>query len=581
MSVNPIPESSLRSALRPCRVDADVFEAAVLQRLTVAMMQQAVNPFARFSPLLKSAAAFIPLEILAGCKAVPASARLAPVAGGLKVLSYLAFPAISLFVLLGATIFSVTKIRSLREPDGSGLGDEQALHVAIALWWRRNRWGAGLLFAATLALAIIGATELLFLFYLMSFGLLLYVLATFAKAGLGNRAVIGRSCMLGLMLLGQAAGISGIGIQSIHFLDQTLVSAVFFGGVLLLLPLVAGRRMVGPRRHMTGVVLISAIVIPLMIWMMNPILWPATPLRMKHYVESFVPTHFPTVRWPRWEIVTRWLIESKLDPDLTPARRQMTAQIQDEPNPFILGTALRVGLLDPDQIRHLKEFERSRHSLVDELPRGLKPQIITSLSQLDWVIRGAVLNDRLTSAERDRLELRLHATLDDLSTAQADVLESALRVTQLLELIHRPVDRERYRGKIHDWLRKLHTLKTGGFQLAGGFTQYQTTHAVGSLISTAHAVELMEYYGVPEGLELNWVRSFLRPTVFRFSDDKWVAAATLGRLDHLPGVSRPGWFEFLYYERSLVAAMVLVGLCFYATLISPDHSFTAERKRAE
>ena len=79
----------------------------------------------------------------------------------------------------------------------------------------------------------------------------------------------------------------------------------------------------------------------------------------------------------------------------------------------------------------------------------------------------------------------------------------------------------------------------------------------------------MEYYGVPSGLDLDWVRSFLKPTWLRRSPDKWIAAVTVDRLNRLPGASYPSWYRVLYYERSLCAAIVLVGLCLYATLISP------------
>ena len=141
-------------------------------------------------------------------KATAAAAKLAPAAGAYKLLSYLAFPAISLFVLLGATVFSVAKIRSIQDENGSGLSDQEAIREALGEWWRRHKWGAGLVFAATMLLMLVGATWLLFLFYIISFGLLLFVLASLAKLGLGNRLVIGRSCLMGLMFLGQAAVMS-------------------------------------------------------------------------------------------------------------------------------------------------------------------------------------------------------------------------------------------------------------------------------------------------------------------------------------------------------------------------------------
>jgi hypothetical protein len=79
----------------------------------------------------------------------------------------------------------------------------------------------------------------------------------------------------------------------------------------------------------------------------------------------------------------------------------------------------------------------------------------------------------------------------------------------------------------------------------------------------------MQIYGAPGGLDLNWVRSFLRPRSIQSADDRMIAAVTLARLNHLPGVARPTWVEVLYYERSLIAAVVLIGLCLYATLVSP------------
>ena len=92
---------------------------------------------------------------------------------------------------------------------------------------------------------------------------------------------------------------------------------------------------------------------------------------------------------------------------------------------------------------------------------------------------------------------------------------------------------------------------------------------VGSLGATSYAVELMEIYGIPDDFDLNWVRSFLRPLSIRRSPEKWMAAVTLDRLNRLPGVTQPTWLETMYYERSLLAAAVLVGLCIYATLSSP------------
>jgi len=572
MPVNLIPEDDLRMALRPHRVDPIAFEADVRQRLEAAETEREDDLLAGLSPLLKSVAALLPLPFITGCKPTGTEAKLAPAAGSIKLLGYLAFPAISLFLLLGAAVFSIVKIRSIQDGNVSRLDDEQAVSEAVREWWQCHQERAWLVFAVTLTLALIGATWLLFLLYIVSFGLLLCVLASFARRGLGNRRLIAQSCLMALVFLGQIASFSGSGDQEIHFVDQLLICPVFLWGALVLMPFVVGT----PRRSDTpvmriqqrnSVILFFVLVVSLTVWFMNPILWPATPSKIQHYVESFEEAPYSSVSWGHWEIVARWTIESKRNPDLSSARRLLAQEISGEQNPFILGSAFRVGLVRADQIGLLKDYEGWR---LDGRRRFLETRPITHLNQMDWVIRASVLRNDLSPGERDFLEKRLHATIEDLSDNSNNVLETALRATQLLELIARPIDRDRYRVRVHHWLRKFHCKTVDRFHIAGGFKPYLAA-PVGELETTSYAVELMEIYGVPRDLDLNWVRSFLRPPSIRDSGDrKWIAAVTRDRLNHLPGVTQPTWLTVAYYERSLIAAVVLVGLCIYATVTSPQ-----------
>jgi hypothetical protein len=565
MPLNPVPEDQVRDALRPFRADPVQFEAAVFERLETAGQRLEDDPLASLSPFLKSVAALLPLPFFTGCK----TSATIPATGGVKLLGYLAFPAISLFVLLGATIFGFVKIRGIQRQNHPGLGDDPAMNEAVQLWWRRHRWAAGLVFAATLALMWIGATWLMFLFYLISFGLVVYVLAGFARLGIGNRQLIGQSCMTGLMFLAQLAGFSGIGESEIHFVDQRVIAVVFMGGALLVLACSAtGLKTMASRQftlvvQRSGMLLMTIIVVLLSVWFLNPILRPATPARIKVYVESFHEAPFSTSSWAQWEIVARWAIGSNLDPDLSGARLLLASEISGEQNPFILANAFSVGLIRRDQIGLLKDYPDRRESLFGDKVT----QPILSLAQTDWVIRASVLLNNLTVQERDDLEKRLLATLDHLAEP-FDVIEESLLVTRLLKAIDRPVDPARYRGRVHDWLRKRQSKIGGGFQLAGGFEKYANL-STGSVDTTEYAIELMEVYGIPDDLDLNWVRSFLKPVGIRQSEDKWIAAVALDRLNRLPGVSHPTWWELLYYERSLIASMVLVGLCVYATLSSP------------
>ncbi len=198
-----------------------------------------------------------------------------------------------------------------------------------------------------------------------------------------------------------------------------------------------------------------------------------------------------------------------------------------------------------------------------------KPGSIGSLAQKDWVIRAAVMQELLADDQRDYLEKRLLATWEALVEDSYLELEDALLVSQLLEVIGRPLDRDNTRIQVHDWLRQFHSKSTGGFQLAGGFKTY-TTSSTGDLKSTWHAIELMKLYGIPDNFDMNWVRSFLKPqSMSRFGYEAYLAAVTRDNMLHLPGIHQLGWLEYAYYERSFIAAILLVALCVYATVSSP------------
>lgn len=417
-------------------------------------------------------------------------------------------------------------------------------------------------------MAWFGATWLLFLFYIVSFGLLVHVLKSLAKEGLASRFSIGSYCIMGLSLLGQLAGFPGIGEGDIHLLDQRLVMLTFFWGAFALAVL-APRYDNVPRYggRWFSVIGLLIILIPLTVVFTNQFYWPATPARIKAYVESFDRARFSSSSWSQWEIPARWTVEAKLNPDLTLPRRLLAAEIAGEQNPFVLGDAFRVGLVKREDIPKLRDYQSRLDSLLDQrYSKEAKP--ISSVQQMDWVIRAAVMQDDLSAEQRDFLAKRLHATLENEFAASYVELKTVLRVTQLLEAIGRPVVPDRYREQVHELLRRFHSTASGGFALAGGFKRYESGR-VGDLEATAYAVELMGVYGIPEGLNMDWVRSYLRPLSTRRSPQKWIAAVSLDRLNQLPGVTQPTWLETLYYERSLLAAATLVGLCIYATAAFP------------
>ncbi|WP_339688242.1 hypothetical protein [Gimesia maris] len=662
MSVELVSETDLRAALRPHQVDAAEFKAGIRDRIEAGVVPLQDVSQKSADPVLTVAATFIPWPLITVGKFAGGGATLSSLTLPQKLLGYAALPAISLFLLVGATFFSTRKIHKVQQENQSDISDAREIQAAVRQWWRSHRFAAIMVYAAVLILPMIGSTWLLFLLLLTSFGLLLYFLTSFAKIGMGNRYLVGHCCFMGLGLLSMVMQNPFIGQSEIHFVDQKLIAAVFLMGTLILLPFpilsmarLGGReafqskqktphwllvfvtfliptglfyialqpfrkstdnqpaifggygwlifavmiavqisavlwayvrrsRKGGATQHVTRPewipgVLYVCITVPLLLWLTNQIWWPATPDRILHHVESFEMGRYSYLSWQDWEIPARWTIEQGLHPDLSRARAVLDNEIATDQDllAFILGSAFRVGLVRPDQIDTLPDLEEERRSLLPEA-NSRKPRRIYGLNQNAWVFYALANSNQLSSEHRDFLEQRLLVTLENPVVKTSDMLETALRVTQLLEVIDRPIDREKYRKQVHQWLREFHSTQTHSFQIAGGFEKYQGVSA--SMLATSDAVELMQIYGIPEGLDLNWVRSYLRPLNFRPANRKWIAAVTLDRLNRLPGATQPTLFEWLYYERSLLAAMLLVALCLYATLSSPlprkDNSGTRE-----
>jgi hypothetical protein len=301
-------------------------------------------------------------------------------------------------------------------------------------------------------------------------------------------------------------------------------------------------------------------------WLANPVLFPVTPEKIQRQVESFSPGTADVRDWQRWEIIASWAVDVGLNPDLSRASQMMAEEVSGRQNPFVLGVGFRMGLVDPGQFQPRGAADARRGFLMSESFGSRDPTLITSLNQSEGIIRQMTLDDQLTEAKRDYLEKRLLLTFDALGV-HGHGIEDALLVTQLLDVIDRPIDRDKYRRQVQELLQGLHKKRTALFQIAGGFAPFGNMSA--SLKSTSEAVELMKIYGIPQRLDLNWVRSFLRPLCYRPLNGKWIAAVTLDRLKCLPGVKQVTWAQFIFYEKNLVAAVSLVLLCLYATWTSP------------
>ena len=212
MSVELVSETDLRAALRPHQVDAAEFKAGIRDRIEAGVVPLQDVSQKSADPVLTVAATFIPWPLITGGKFAGGGVKLSSLTLAQKLLGYAALPAISLFLLVGATFFSTRKIHKVQQENQSDISDAREMQAAVRQWWRSHRFAA------------------------IMVGLLLYFLTSFARIGVGNRYLVGHCCFMGLGLLSMVMQNPFIGQSEIHFVDQKLIAAVFLMGTLILLP---------------------------------------------------------------------------------------------------------------------------------------------------------------------------------------------------------------------------------------------------------------------------------------------------------------------------------------------------------
>lgn len=149
------------------------------------------------------------------------------------------------------------------------------------------------------------------------------------------------------------------------------------------------------------------------------------------------------------------------------------------------------------------------------------------------------------------------------------ILEEQLAITKLARLIDRPLDIQSQRGFVHETLVSHQCLSGGLGPRLGGFTSSANLDFSNDQ-ATVEAIELMQIYGVPDGVRIDALRSYLRPTC----NDQWprlhslacVRAASLQRLESLPDIRPIACLDYLRYEQNLMMVILFTLVCIFATL---------------
>lgn len=564
-----IDEQEVRDALRPLQPNRDAFQAGVVSRIDGAdratLEDPQVDRTATQSQWLHVAVSVIPFSNFAKVTLGGSSSSLGTLSFGYKVLGYIALPAVSLFLMLGATLFGFLRIRAAQEhpqADGDQLPQQT---VAITSWWRQFGLLAGCFLVLALVASFTGYVMPVFLVFIASTVAMVSLVTRLGRAGLIDRRAIGGNLMMGLVLLTQVTQIYTSTNAGVHLLDQSLVQAVLLGaaaaiGVLLSFTIC--------NRWLAALAAIHAIGFGLIIvGFFARSLWaPVTTETLKNYVESFDDVPVNSAGWHYWEVPAVWLQENGVSLDLSVPRKLLKAELEGEQNPFILRVGFAANLVEPADLPQLRDLQATKERLVNEIHRD---HPIPSLEQRDYAIRALVARDDLTPVDRDVLESRLLATLCDVKAEFYQPRSEALIATQLLEVLDRPCDDKSIAALMQQMIVDFQRTRFRSGVRSGGFASSRQ-HDFSDAMTTAAVVELLEVYGVPDDLDLMALRSYLRPTTNDRSMmlQSALRVATKQKLESIPGVPAVTWWDYIRHEQTLWMALMVAILCFCATLMS-------------
>ena len=570
-----IDEQELRDAFEAFRPERAAFEASVRSRLNSMPRRETQNLQAHEdSPWLQVAASMVPLSLFSKTAFTSTAIPIGKASLGYKLVGYAALPALTLMVMFGATLLALFRIRKahISPPSDAPDADDQQSAI-LTKWWKSFGFIPACLSFVALILFLLGYPFPVFIFFLSS-GIAMVALVTrLGRAGLIDRQTVGSSLIPGLFGLAQVTQIATIVESGCHLLDQGLITMILMLAGLLLCAVLTLGKWSGAQsvEKMVG----YAVAAVLIFGLFGSSIWTSmNTKKMKRHVEAFDRAHFSSVSWQHWAVPAVWLQQSGVSLDLSKPRTLLQAEIEGEQNPFVLGVASRTGLIVPADLSRVRDRFNERKRLLDPYSRD---QAILSIGQLEFAIRKLVMLDQWNEGELDLLESRLLATIRNSVAPESAGLDEALIATQILDTIGRPCNNGLIREQMQ---QKLVAMQRTGFKLGGrngGFAAYPTLDN-SDLRSTASVVELMEYYGVPSGLNLMAIRSFLRPAMVGVWQNDHAAmrgamrGATRMRLESLPQVPPLTWWDYVRQEPSIAMAIVFAMLCFFATLGCPKRS---------
>lgn len=573
-STELIDEAELRLALMPLRLDRNQFHEAVQKLIVEKTMSGRKSSVAdeqelERSPWLQTAAAVIPLPLLnqqAGLGLV----KLGQLSLGKKIVAIAASPLAGLLLMAITTIWAIRRIRRAQRGQ-TALGiDVLKQGEVILAWWRTyGLWFAGLI-GISLLLMFTEYSPPAFLLLLISGIALVSLVTQLGKEKLIDRSVITAALCPSLIILGQIMHVATMLNRGLPLLDQMLIPEV-----LMLASLVIINLCDGAFRKKDGVGYKWALSLGLLVlaaWFSSSLWNPISSQDLKSSVESFNRAKFSSASWLKWRVQAEWLLDSGVTLDLSKPKALLQEELaRENPNRSILLSAIETGLLERSDLDAIGIPAIEKQMLLDRFSQR-KP-FYSIESNENFLIQAFVMRGDLSEDDCDYLQGRLVATMESLKTQTYQLLEKQLAITKLARLIGRPLDLDSQRNFVHQTLVSHQSLENNWGSRRGGFTA-STELEFSDLHATISAIELMEIYGKPDGVQLHAVRSYLRPSM----NDRWaglrsessVRAVGMKRLANLPDSPSATWKDYLSHEQGLIAAILLSIICILTVAGAPN-----------
>ncbi len=552
---NETVDREIRDALRPHQVDADAFMASVeakVKALEVAPPEEG----------LKRAAAVVPLSLVGAAGHATGVLKSSPSVWH-KLLVFISWPAASVFVLLGVAALSARSMRNDRASAGEQSSNPG--YDELTAWWGKHRLASGIFWVACLLPMFFGSSFFVLCLLNVSAVGLLFMIRSMSKAGHATRIMIGSYCTVGLFYLAMPLMfMSGPISREPHIVDPRWLPVILLLGAVGMptlsrkqLAVIPGRR---PRPTLLKLLLLSYAVFLGVTAISNATFRPAPILAL---VESFDKAVHKSASWQRWAVLSSWAIDAGYQPDLTLPRQLLARELENGTDPYTLASAMRGGLTadivnSPAIDWDAEDAEWDKY--VESIERGRAP---SSGEQKHWLLRAAVERGRITKASRAALIRKTRERI------QSDpVMAELVQLIEALDLLGGADDAE-VRPLVHEHLRSHWVPEDSRILVDGGFSPGPYPGAGSDPVATYRAVALMKRFGVPEGIDREQVEWYLyskSASSIPFASLVDVSVPRVAKASFAPLAPPVTLGRLLTLERSLFGALILVLLCYYATL---------------